>query len=487
MRHSLAVLIALTACNGNSDQNINRLTPDIIVAPGEVDFGGVVVLYDADEVIQLSNAGRAPLIVSSIYVDGDTDGVYTIEPTSVDELPIDESIGIGINFEPDTYLPYNYELVIESNDPDTPEYRIPLSGEGVDGPIPDIELSPESLDFGEVTIGDEDAKKSVYIENTGDGPLIIDEITQSGSGNFIITQNISGAEISPGNFFPVEIQYIPTADTGDSGTITVVSNDPDESEVEVILLGNGGGDFEYPIADIDCPTQVAPPVNVQLDGSASYDPNGLDPLLYDWTINEAPEGTTSEILNGNGDIANVFVNLSGTWEIALRVENDVGLVSAPDVCTFEAIPDDKIQVELSWDTNNADLDLHLIQGDGPMFLSPGDCCYCNPNPDWGVSGNADNPDLSLDNRVGYGPEVTTLLEPTEADYYAKVHYFADNGGGTTIATLRVFINGVMEHEESATLDHNEVWDVGYVRWPNAVFVEQDTEFYNPDTRSCYYE
>ena len=45
----------------------------------------------------------------------------------------------------------------------------------------------------------------------------------------------------------------------------------------------------------------------------------------------------------------------------------------------------------------------------------------------------------------------------------------------------------MEHEESKTMTHNEVWDVGYVRWPSAVFVEQDTDLYKPDTRACYYE
>lgn len=485
MRHSILSFALLLACNQDGN-NINRLYPDIIVAPGEVDFGGVVVLYDAEEVIQVSNAGRAPLYITDIYVEGDDGSVYTVTPTSVDELPADESIGIGINFEPDTYLPYNYDLVILSNDPDTPEYRVPITGEGVDGPIPDISLSPQSLDFGTVATGGS-TPALFLINNDGDGDLIIDSITQSGSGSFSLFPNVSELTLGPGGNYSMQAIYTPTQDAGDNGKVIISSNDPDEPVVELVLIGNGGGDFEYPVADIDCPTSVAPPTTLQLDGTGSYDPNDLEPLTYEWTLDDAPEGTTSTILNDVDELASLFVNLSGDWQVSLKVTNDIGLVSAPAVCAFEAIPDDKIQVELTWDSGDSDFDLHFIQGESPMFLAPDDTCYCNPNPEWGESGDADNPDLSLDNRVGYGPEVTTLLEPQDDDYYVKVHYFSDNGGGTSIATVRVFINGVMEHEESKTMTHNDTWDVGYVRWPSAVFVEQDTELYKPETRACYYE
>lgn len=486
MRHYMLTALAMAwGCNGELNNNINKLNPDIIVAPGEVEFGDVVVLYDAEQVIQVSNAGRAPLNVIDMYVEGDADGVYTITPTSVSELPPDESIGVGIVFAPATYLPYDYDLVIVSDDPDSPEYRVPITGEGVDGPIPDISLSPASLDFGLVTSGDT-APMVFYINNDGDGDLIVEPFVQEGSGNFtIVGSALSTATVPPGGTYPVAVNYTPTTEDGDNGSIWITSNDPDEGLIELVMLGNGGGDFEYPVASIDCPSDVAPPVRVQLDGTDSYDPNGSD-LTYAWTLDDAPIGSTSVIENDVADVANLFVNLSGRWEVSLRVTNSVDLVSAPAVCTFEGIPDDQIQVELTWDTGDADFDLHLIQNDGPMFLAPGDCCYCNPNPDWGGSGNSDDPDLSLDNRTGFGPEVTSILTPEDAEYYAKVHYFADNGGGTSIATVRVFINGVVEHEASMTMEHNDVWDVGYIRWPEAVFVEQANELYTPETRSCYY-
>ena len=42
--------------------------------------------------------------------------------------------------------------------------------------------------------------------------------------------------------------------TGDNAIITIVSNDPDEGEQTIALLGNGGGDFEYPEARFPCPS-----------------------------------------------------------------------------------------------------------------------------------------------------------------------------------------------------------------------------------------
>jgi hypothetical protein len=490
MRRNLAILVLLgPACTAGPDNNLSRLNPDIIVAPSEVDFGGVVVLYDAEQVVQVSNAGRAPLNVTDIYVDGDTDGVYTITPSSIDALPADESIGVGISFEPATYLPYNFELVFESDDPDSPEYRVPLYGEGIDGPIPDIRLEPASLDFGTVAQGTQ-ANDLFYIDNTGDGDLIIDPLVQSGSGNFVVTGiTASSVTVPPGSTYPIAVSYSPTTDSGDNGTIEITSNDPDEGVIELVLLGNGGGDYEYPQAIIDCPATVAPPDRLQLNGSDSFDPNGTE-LTYAWTLDEAPEDTTSIIDNDNASVANLFVNLAGDWEVSLRVTNELDLVSAPAICSFEAIPDDQIQVELTWNSGDSDFDLHLIQGNEPMFLAPGDCCYCNPNPDWGDdSASSDNPDLSLDNRVGYGPEVTTLEQPQDGDYYTKVHYFADRGGGTTIATVRVYINGEKKHEASKTMTHNQVWDIGYVRWTSSTqaFIEQDNELYLSKERTCYYE
>ena len=491
MRHSnptiafLVPVAALIACSGGNDTVINQLTPDIIAAPSTVDFGDVVVLYDSEQVIQVSNAGRAPLSITDIYIEDNDDAVFTVTP-ALGELEVDDSLGVGITFAPGTYIPYSRDLVLLSNDPDTPELRVPLTGEGVDGPIPDILVTPQSLDFGDVALG---ATSSTYftIQNTGDGDLNIGTTTQTGGGAFVIEIDPEGTTLSPGAMTVIPIGYSPTSDVGDSGSFIIESNDPDESAVEMFFLGNGGGDFEYPVAVIDCPKgDVDPPTALTLDGSASSDPQGNEPLLYTWSILEQPGGSTGEIADAAAETTSVFVDAAGDWRVSLTVENSVGIVSAPAECAFSSVPGEVIYVEMTWNTGNSDLDLHLRQ-DGAGFAEyDGDCCWCNPNPDWGVSGDlSDDPDLSLDNTVGYGPESITLAGPEEMDYTITAHYFADNGGATTTATVKVYVDGVLELTESEVLTHNDAWDVAYVRWPEGVVVGLEESLSVPEERQCH--
>jgi uncharacterized protein YfaP (DUF2135 family) len=116
----------------------------------------------------------------------------------------------------------------------------------------------------------------------------------------------------------------------------------------------------------------------------------------------------------------------------------------------------------------------LVQGGAEYNTSPGDCYYANPNPNWGDPGGADDPRLALDDRTGYGPENIQLNEPYVGDYEVYVNVFADNRSDTTepiIATVKVWINGVVEYEgskavdaESSTTDIRRKWRVGFVRW-----------------------
>ena len=183
----------------------------------------------------------------------------------------------------------------------------------------------------------------------------------------------------------------------------------------------------------------------------------------------------------------LFVDAAGNWQVQLRVTNSVGLTSPPDTCSFYAQPLENLHVELSWDTSNSDLDLHLIQGGSVFFDQQGDACWCNRNPNWGGSGSADDPQLTLDNLVGYGPENIKIAEPGNGDYTVKVHYFEDKGGGLSTATVKVYLEGEREPfwEGSRAMRSNEVWDVGVIRWPQAVFAEYDRELYRAGRTECY--
>lgn len=487
MRAMLPALLALWACDG-PDQNFSTIVPRIAVAPAEVDFGEVAVPLKGDFEVFVTNNGKARLDADVALSDGDP-LVFQFAPASFEVLP-DESATLTVSFTPQTYLDYTGALTVTSNDPDKGTTVIPLSGKGVDAPMPRIEVTPQTVDFGVVAQG-ATGIQYLDIKNIGDAPLTLGTVTQSGSGAFhyLIGSDPSGAVLAPGNNRPVILQYTPSNDLGDSGGFTIPSDDPVTPEVDVVLLGNGGGDYEYPVAKINCPDGAKPPEWVELDGKASTDPEGHLPLTYSWSMTQRPTGSQAELKNLITDETEFFADLGGTFEVQLVVQNAVGTLSAPAKCILESVPPDEVHVELTWDTDQADIDLHLLDGTsgsvGPLFEVPGDCNWCNTNPLWAESGNSDDPRLDIDDRGGNGPENINILTPAEGRYDVMVHYFEEQGDDAVTATVKVWTFGVETWTGSKIMHRNEVWDVGQINWPDGSFGLHSVELYDAPERVCY--
>ena len=478
------MLLALLACTG-PDQEINQLYAQLTLSPVEVDFGEVVVDYKETAVFEVINTGRAPLAVSSIRLQDGGSDVFSVDLESLD-LQRDERAELSLSFLPKTYLDYADTLVFESNDPDRPVLEVPIVGIGGDGPTPDIAVDTTALDFG--VVGPGDAKTAwLTVSNEGDGDLRITQTTQAGSGAFQIVTDPAGSVIAgeDGGDLQVIVLYNPSHIDGDNGTFTIESNDPDEPVIEITLLGNGGGDFEYPVAIINGPAAPAPPITVALDGSDSYDPNGWEIVDYQWSLTDWPDGSGTSLTDTVGDNVEVFFDIAGEYEVQLKVTNEYGITSAPAKYRVDAIPVDDIHVELIWDTANADLDLHMLNAnDAELFVEPGDACFCNPSPSWGGSGTEDDPRLDLDDLGGYGPENINILSPQNGQYPVRVHYFDDNGDGIVTATVRFYLNGLLEEEFSRVLARDEVWNAGIVRWDQGVVIEEEEDPATAPRRSC---
>ncbi|NOY25994.1 MAG: choice-of-anchor D domain-containing protein [Oligoflexia bacterium] len=477
--------LALAACSAES--GINRLYPDLVVAPDSLDFGGIVVPYDDAMDLQLINAGRATLTIDSITMASDASasgGVFTISPTAA-ELAPDDSVSVLVTFDPDTYLDYSTNLVINSDDPETPSLSVPVTAEGIDGPVPEIDLDTLALDFGEVAVGSS-AQSILTITNTGTGPLeILPESAQETSTVFTMLSDPAGRTIDAGGSYPVIVSYAPTATSGDWSRYQVLSNDPINPQIDVIFLGNGGGGYNYPVAVIDADTNAAPLQTITFDGSGSYDPEGYEPLTYTWTLYDQPDGSSTSLSDTSATAPSMFLDAAGLYTLILQVDNTIGVQSDPAIHTVLATPTDNLYILLSWNTANSDVDLHLVRDDPDLyFVTPDDACYCNPNPDWGESGTADDPQLALDNRVGYGPENINIESPVDGNYYVKVHYFKDNGGGTTEATVKIYLSGDLVDTFSQTLTKNQLWDVATVALPTGLVTGDTTEPATSPYRTC---
>lgn len=482
----LPSLLLLAACQDPDAIGLVELTPEIAVAPESLDFGDLGVPLTATDTVFVRNAGRATLELTAALSDDDAFSLDVTEAT----IEPGEGIDLAVRFHPTTYLRYETNLVFTSNDADTPELIVPLAGTGVAAPLPDIYVERQTVDFGEVATS---RQEIVAVQNVGTAPLRLGAARLSGSGAFRLVLDPSGTTIAAGDTLPVLVEYTPPHTDGDSAILTLPSDDPDEPDTAVILLGNGGADYPYPEAVIDCPPTTVPPAFVPLDGYDSTDPAGHLPLSYEWSLVRLPADpfgnptSSAYLTNAVSASTQLFADAIGTYEVQLVVTNTLGTRSAPARCAVDGIPTEGIVVELTWSTANADLDLHLSRNSAPIFSRPDSASWCNRSPDWAPAGGSGDPRLDLDDRSGHGPENMKVEFPADGTYDVRVHYFEDQGDDVVEATVRVYTLGSILPAFQATreLRRNDVWDAARVNWPDGTVGALSAEPYASPTRRCY--
>jgi len=491
---------ALLSVLGCSDPPLlTVIYPEMAVTPEVIEYYdyqretvGIAVGESYTETVSIVNAGRAPLLIEDIYLL-ENNSAFSLVVPDIDELRSDEQMVVEVRFEPPNFLPYEDTLVIETNDPDFEGgYFVTLIGEGVDAPKPCIEVDPLNLDFGEV---DPNTTEILWFEitNCGETDVTVTGTEMSGSNKFsVVSADPAGSVISPGgnDILTVNILYNPDGSDGDDAVFTVFSDDPDTPEAEVVLIGNGGGGAVYPEAVIDCPTEVAPLDRLVLDGTGSYDPTGRAIEEYFWSLEERPRGSQSKLDAFETSTAPIFLDSAGEYEIRLVVTNDIGIESDSAICRVDAIPKDAIHVELTWNTSDSDLDLHLANSvpedrGANLFLEPEDVNFCYPQGQWGSNSEDDDAFLDLDDLVGYGPENINIFEPEDGEYLVRVHFFGSASGDDTTATIRVYLRGELAAEYERVMEKNDVWDVTVIDWPDKTSSELSTDLYSATTTNCY--
>lgn len=224
----------------------------------------------------------------------------------------------------------------------------------------------------------------------------------------------------------------------------------------------------------------------EIDGRDSYDPNALEQngiYEWEWWLESVPDNATATI-DPDGRDTVMVTDTPGVHVIGLRVRdiNDFAW-SDPDYFAVRAFPITGFTVELRWNTDVNDVDLHLVDETmgGGLFDNELDCHFANLRPDWGAPGIDGDPSLNHDELDGYGPEVVQLPVPTiDNRYHLLVHYFSDDGYAETDANIRVWINGEQVAELEREIAANDLWDVGVLDWTGALGT-----FSGVDTVSVY--
>jgi hypothetical protein len=219
---------------------------------------------------------------------------------------------------------------------------------------------------------------------------------------------------------------------------------------------------------------VAAGATLNLDASGSTDPDGDLPLRYTWSLPLRPDASQAAIVDPAGTQTQLVLDQPGLYSVLLNATDSAGLPSlAPSRLDVHAVPPLQLVVELVWDQERPDLDLHLLE-QGAALGSSGDCGWTNPDPVWFEGNAAGNPHFLGDKLVGYGPETVQWKTPVTGTYGLAVVYKNANGLSPANVTARVRVTafGIVVAELSKVLQKpGEVWNAGTVAWPTGRVTE----------------
>ena len=264
------------------------------------------------------------------------------------------------------------------------------------------------------------------------------------------------------------------------GTVTIPVVGAPDASLTVRLFGAQ----QMPGASCSCPTAIntRPLETLNLTASCT-DPAGTM-ASYRWTVESRPMGSTSNPTPDNVNATSFFVDLAGDYVLRFAGLPARGDALASCTVPVHVVPPQDLHVQLIWDTDESDVDMHLL-GPGGSYFTPQDCYYANRNAAWGSAASEDNGTLDIDDTNGFGPENINVISPADGTYNLGVHYYCSDGITTpTRATVRVYCNGMLVRELQKDFNASrEFWDVATIAWP-ACTVTEDTAPVRTVTQGC---
>ncbi|WP_421879677.1 choice-of-anchor D domain-containing protein [Marinoscillum sp.] len=185
--------------------------------------------------LMLSNLGADSLVfevesANSWLTANQTEGVLNAD-SSESVIYTVNTLGLAIG-------EYVGELIIHSNDPQTPE--ISLIVELTIYGIPDIDLSTTAVNFADTDLG-ETTTTDLIIENTGSDTLKIISATIDGD---VFAYEMEFESVLAGSSDTVTLSFTPEEFQQYSGTLTIVCNDVNETVNTIMLSGWAVGNEE---------------------------------------------------------------------------------------------------------------------------------------------------------------------------------------------------------------------------------------------------
>ncbi len=184
----------------------------------------------AAQTVTVTNAGSAPLTISSIAVSGDFGQTNTCGGGLAAG---GASCTISATFTPTATGDLEGAVTLTDDAAGSP-HVVSLKGTGVT-PAPAVSLTPSSLTFPEQTVGTTSDPQTISLTNSGSADLTITEI--STGGDFAQSNDCPGT-LGPGAGCTITVTFTPTA-SGDFTTAVLVTSDAAGSPHAATLSGTG--------------------------------------------------------------------------------------------------------------------------------------------------------------------------------------------------------------------------------------------------------
>jgi hypothetical protein len=259
MSRVLPLVVVLAAgCKDTSDTDDSDASPSlqgcIEVDPTTVDFGDVAVSDGAPATATIAIRNLCEAVDLELY------GLELSDPTApftigaIDSILLEsgELADFEVTFDPqEAYERTDVQLLIASNDAETPTATVDLLGRGT---VPRIEVDPTDYDFGAPFLGC-GSDVPITIRNVGTADLVVTDVQfATGTIDFDFRSDlVLPLTLAPSAEAQVHVSYVGLDEFEDDAYLTVESDDPHTPEVVVFLTATASkyGDnldvFEQPL------------------------------------------------------------------------------------------------------------------------------------------------------------------------------------------------------------------------------------------------
>lgn len=416
--------------------------------------------------------------------DGDASDLGTSDAPP-DATTIDSDLG-----PPDT--------TADITPPDATADATPPDADTPDTPAPSLAVDPALYAFPYISPLKETLVKQFTLYNTGDAPLHIYALSTTGSPDFSLALLPPLPKtVQPQKQTLVRVGF--TQGDGAPGLLRIESSDPEHPVIEIPLTSYVKGVINNPE-----PCAELKPTALNFGQVTRGNVSTKQATLTNCS------STASLVLKQVTRSAFLFFPLSAEFQITnlptlpstigpgTSVTLDVSYaphLAGPDSGYFLLHTDDPktpqlqldvsgigvapplteigLHINLTWDTNATDVDMHLLRPGGTMWDCQSDCYFGDPQPDWGTKGDIlDDPFLDLDDVDGFGPENINISEPKPGIYKFIIHYYDDTYDDSfpqpSNATVQLLSYGTVIQSWGPThlASVNRTWDVFTVEWPS---------------------